>query len=117
MQTLPNRIELRVSGLSHVPSFKNSKQIGRNRKTGKPFVRTNDRSKEWMEQCIQSFVSQLRSLSLTDDTGTPMAHSPRFSTASLKQFDDTIFWIPEQHIAVAFCDKDQEGARVVLEVI
>lgn len=100
-------LELRGSG--HVPSFKNNKMIARGR------IITNPKRQKWMETCIRSIVSQLRSLCRTIVGETMTEQHQRSWTASSLPEDDCWQWIPELHIIATKCEKGQEGAIITIE--
>jgi hypothetical protein len=52
---------LTIRNLGPVPTKKNSKQISRNRRTGKPFIRTDDDIKAWTDAAILLLLSELNS--------------------------------------------------------
>lgn len=57
-------MKLVISG--NVPSQKNGKEIAINRRTGKRFVRSNDRVKAWQETAIEELALQLRGYKVTE---------------------------------------------------
>lgn len=106
---------------SHVPSFKNNKELGwRKTKRGKtiPTIRTNSRYRRWMDQAIRSIESQLRSWYQTADEGTGTEQSLRSWIVSSVPLDDSLDWIPEsggwRTIRVP---KGEEGIRITVEKI
>lgn len=109
------KIELAVRNIGPAPSFKNTKSIGRNRKTKRPFIMTNPKKKKWMEACIQSFESQLFCVIQIGDGGTLTAPPPRSLIASSLPLDDSRQWIPELHVLSEDCDKGNEGATIIIE--
>lgn len=48
------------------PSLKNSKQIFVNKRTGKPFITSSQRSKVWQASAYQQLVDQFKGLQITD---------------------------------------------------
>jgi hypothetical protein len=64
------KIVLSVKNQGHVPSFKNCKRVVQNRLITRPDV------KKWMDQCIQSFESQLFCATQIGAGETPTAPSP-----------------------------------------
>lgn len=104
-------MKLNVQGLGHVPSFKNHKMLARGR------LITDPQKQQWMERCIQSFVSQFGSFTLTvaDEMRTgPLAP---YLIVSLLPLDDSRQWIPELHIYCEEADKGYEGAVITIERI
>jgi Holliday junction resolvase RusA-like endonuclease len=57
-------MKLTITG--NTPSQKNNKEIAFNPKTGKRFVRSNDRVKEWQKSAILELKQQFRGLVVTD---------------------------------------------------
>ena len=103
------KIVLRIRGLSHVPSMKNSKMLTRGKLITKPEYQ------KWMERCIQSFESELRYLCRTKRDVTETEPPQLCSIASLNQFDDSVHWIPEIDIRVQTVPKGEDGAIITLE--
>jgi hypothetical protein len=103
------KIVLRVEGLGHVPSFKNSKVIGQRRLFTKPEYRL------WMDRVTRSFESQLLLAFQTTDAGTWTAHSAPSLTVWWKRFDDSHQWVPELNIERIQVPKGKEGAVVMIE--
>ena len=102
-------INLAVYGIGHVPSFKNSKLLTRGR------LITDPKKQEWMEWCIQSFVSQLRSALQTRGIATTTGPIPLSKIASLLPLDDSRKWIPEHSVSTRLVSKGSEGAELVIE--
>lgn len=112
----PVLLRLEVKGIGAVPSFKNSKQIVRNRRTKVPLLITDPKKKKWMERAIQSLRSQLTSTSKTVGQETLMAAPPPCLTALLKHsmaFDDNRHWIP--HLSVNGHDSKSDYAEIIVE--
>lgn len=104
-----DRIVLKVEGLGHVPSMKNSKMLTRGRLITKPEYQ------EWIARCIRSFESQLASLLATGEAGMLTGPSPQSLMPWLSRFDDSVQWIISEHCEVMTVDKGDEGAIVVME--
>jgi hypothetical protein len=104
-------IKLSVKGLGHVPSFKNSKMW-----TGRKLI-TKPERQVWMDRCTRSFESQLRSAYQTSYTGTQTVPSLHSWIASSIPRDDSVHWIPELRVSVAFVEPGEEGAEIVIEPI
>jgi hypothetical protein len=103
------KLVLRLTGLNHVPSFKNSKMLTRGRLITKP------ERQQWMEAATRLIESQLRSLLATEGIETQMVRSLLSSTALFGQFDDSVQWIPEIHIKVQRVTQQDEGAIITIE--
>ena len=114
---LPHQITLRVVGRGHVPSFKNTKSLFLNRKTGKQFIATAPEKREWMDKITLDFELQLRSAIRTIDRETSMAAFRLCSIASLQRFDDSHQWIPQIQICAVKCAPGEEGATITLELL
>ena len=104
-------MKLDVRNLGHVPSFKNSKMLARGR-----LITLPERQK-WMEQCRESFVSQLLSASQTSADGISTAPCPRSLIASSLPQDDSVNDICEIAVRVETVEKGQEGASIEVERI
>ena len=63
-----------------------------------------------------SFESQLRSAYQTSYTGTQTVPSSTLLIASSIPRDDSVHWIPELRVSVAF-EPGEEGAEIVIEPI
>lgn len=101
-----NEILLHVIGLGHVPNFKNQKMLTRGRLITKP-----ERQK-WMERCVQSFVSQLRSYAVTEGKGIWTGRwSPSLIVSSLPE-DDCRQCIPQITLQAVEVAKGEEGAVI-----
>lgn len=85
-----DNFSLLVTGIGPVPSFKNKKMLAHGR------LITDPKRQKWMDRCIQSFESQLRSAIQTSAGGTLMGRSLRSLIAWSRQFDDSRQWIPKQ---------------------
>lgn len=100
-----NSVVLGVQG--HVPAFKNSKMIVRgNRLITKPEY------KKWMENCIQSFVSQLIFSIKTIEGEIPKAQQVHSWIASSIPEDDCWQCIPE---IVIKATRGNAGATITIE--
>lgn len=106
MQKNPSsKLTLTITGLGHVPSFKNGKMLARGR------LITNPKKQEWMKQCIASFQSQFVSLCPTIVGATLTESLAQFLIASLPQ-DDCWQSVPELNISVNRVGKGKEGAVI-----
>lgn len=114
MNTNNAGLVLAVRGLGHVPSFKNKKRSILDRNTGKQRTLTEAKTKQWMEACIQSFVSQLLCATQTAAEGTTPGRSKLSSIVSLLPWDDSRQWIPTIHITTLEVDAGEEGADILL---
>jgi len=103
-------IRLVVQGLGSVPSFKNSKMLTRGR------LITDPKKQKWMDACIASFESQLRSELRTRGIATTTGPIPPSRIASLLPLDDSRKWIPEHCVRTLLVSKGSEGAELVIAV-
>jgi hypothetical protein len=104
-QTPESKLTLTITGLGHIPAIKNSM-----------FAIVKPENREWKRRCVQSFVLQLCSDSLTGESATltqPLAQS---LIASLPQ-DDSWRDLPEINIKCEACPRGQEGATITIESI
>lgn len=111
------RIELRVKGLRHVPSFKNTKRAIIDGNTGRLRTLTPRITKQWMKRCEDAFVSQLESLYQTNEAAMPTARSRQSWIACVAPFDDSVNHIREILLTVADVEKGKEGAVILIEPI
>lgn len=101
-------VVLTIKGLGHVPSFKNKKRI-----CGQQLI-TNRVVKRWMEACISSFVSQLKSVAQTAGDATSTGWQRRYWTVSLLPWDDSRQWITKLIVEAKEVDKGNEGATLTI---
>lgn len=106
-----DKIELRVRGLGHVPSFKNNKMLTRGR------LITDPQNQKWIERCIRDLESQLRFMYRTKRDVTETEPPRLCLTHWSNQFDDSVQWIPQISINTFRVPKGSEGATVILEEI
>lgn len=106
-------IVIEITGLGHVPSFKNSKQLFI--RNGKPRMATKPAYKKWMARCIRliefTLLSRFRIAAGAMLTGDSL---PSW-TASSVPFDDSVDWIPEILVTVERVPKGEEGATITIE--
>lgn len=110
-------LKLTIQGIGHVPSFKNSKVIGRRHLTGKPVLLTKPQYRKWMQACTDSFVLQLLSKYRTTASGMQTVLYRRLWTVSSVPQDDSVQWIPEISVKVEKVEPGQEGAEILIERI
>jgi len=111
------KIELEVKGLSHIPSFKNKKRSILDRNTGLQRTLTEGKTKQWMERCTQSLVSQLLCATQTIEGATIPGHSKLSLIVSSLPWDDSRQWIPETHITTQEVPNGDEGCLITIERI
>lgn len=106
-------VVLWISGLGHVPSFKNSKMIARGR------LITHPKKRKFMDKATQSLRSQLKCLSATGGGAISTVPPAQSLTVLFRQLpkDDSWQWIPEIHVKGTKCKKGAEGARITVERI
>lgn len=107
-------VRLRIRGIGHPPSFKNTKSIFK-KKGGQRFIGTAPKKKKWMDQATRLFESQLRSEFQTRDIATSTAPHRQFSIASVVPLDDSRQWIKELTVTYVKVPKGEEGCDVVIE--
>ena len=104
--TLSNgELVLRISGLGHVPAFKNKKMIARGRLITQPKV------KKWMADAVNSICFQLHSLCQTDDAAIS-TEDWRQSAIALLPPDDNWRVIPGEYVEAKMVAKGEEGAII-----
>jgi len=96
-----------IRGIGHVPAFKNKKIIA-----GKRLI-TAPKCKKWMEEAIDSIISQLKYLCQTDGEETSTEHWRQSAIALLPQ-DDAWKFIPMITVKVKVVRKGDEGAIITL---
>lgn len=109
MQT--TSIVLKISGLGNVPSFKNNKMLTRGKMITDPV------KQKWMDRATRSLESQLLSAIRRTLAGTPMVPNQHFWIALSEQFDDSVQWIPEISVKATKCEKGEEGADILIEML
>lgn len=115
-QSLP-RIVLEIKGLGHVPAFKNKKRSILDSNTGLQRTLTEPKTKQWMERCIQSFVSQLLSATQTTGDGTTPGRTKLSVIVLSLPLDDSRQWIPDTVLTTKEVPKGEEGATITIERI
>jgi hypothetical protein len=100
-----NAVKLRVEGLGHVPSIKNSMYA---------IVQKENRS--WKSAAVAGFVSQLVCSCPTTSGATLTAEQLHSLIASLPH-DDNWRIVSELHINCRRVPKGQEGAEITIEAI
>ena len=108
MNESPTPIKLKIRGIGHVPSFKNSKMIAHGR------LITDPKKQDWMEQCVALMIAQLSSMCPTTETGTLTAQSLRSWIATSLPLDDSCKWIESVSVIWLKVPKGKEGASVML---
>ena len=103
------RLLLKIRGVGHITSFKNSKMLSRGRLITSPI------KQKQMEQYIRLIESQLRSAYQTTAAGTQTGHSLASWIRSSVPLDDSIQWVPEIHIHTQRVTKGEEGADILIE--
>ena len=84
-------------------------------KTGRPIKVTTNEHREWMNQCVESFVSQLLSATqATDPDQTPTVRLPLSLIASSVPLDDSRKWITQIHVICIEVDSGDEGADIAV---
>lgn len=103
---------LEVSGVGSVPSFKNTKKIVRNRRTGVPLIITDPKKKAWMDLAINQFESQLRIAYPIRDGETVGEWRKRLQTALWQLLDDSHREMLPGDQNVEYVEKGGEGATI-----
>lgn len=102
-------MQLEIKNLGPVPSFKNRKRIAAGR------LVTDPEAAHWMEQCIQSFVSQFFFMCPQEDADeTRTIRLRRSWIASVAPLDDSLEWIPELMISCNFVPEKYQGATITI---
>lgn len=108
LKTTNDSLVIAIRALGHVPAFKNKKIIvGGNR------LITAPKCKKWMDQAINSIISQLKYLCQTRGDETSTEPWQQSAIALLPQ-DDAWKFIPEINVKVRVVRKGEEGAIITL---
>ncbi len=108
-------MKILIKGMGHVPSFKNNKRAILDTRTGRMRTMTDAKTQAWMKRAILVLESQLRSLLVTDVTGTVTGLIQPCKIASSVPLDDCLDWIPEHSVSVRTVSKGEEGAEILIE--
>ena len=100
----------RISGIGHVPAFKNKKII-----VGKRLI-TAPKAKKWMEMAKDNIISQLKYLCQTGEGETQTGRWRQYAMSLLPR-DDAWRFIPKMTVSVRLVRKGEEGAIIKLEKI
>ncbi len=112
------KIRIKITGLGHCPSFKNSKVLFV--RNGKPGMATKEEYKLWMQRTSRAIESQLLCSYQTTAQETQTEPVARSLIAWCRQYlplDDSVKWIPEIEIKVHRVKKGEEGAVMIIEKI
>lgn len=109
MQTTSLVLKIVESG--NVPSFKNNKMLTRGK------LITAPEKQKWMDLATRSLESQLLSAIRRTLAAMPMAPNQQFWIALSEQFDDSVQWIPEISVKATKCEKGEEGADILIEML
>ena len=107
-------VMLKIQGIEHVPSFKNSKEIVPGRAGRRAMLITKPERQVWMEKAIVSFTYQLRCLFLTKGIATMTEPIPLSKIVSLLPLDDSRKWIPSHSVSTRLVPKGSEGAVITI---
>lgn len=103
---------LEVAGLGSVPSFKNTKKIVRNRRTGVPLIITDPKKNAWMDSAINQFESQLRIAYPIRDGETVGEWQKRLRIVLWQLLDDSHKEMLPGNQDVEYVEKGDEGATI-----
>jgi hypothetical protein len=104
-----------IKGIGPVPAKKNSKLLFRDKRTGKPQLRTKPEYQEWTKKCVQLIVSQLCSGTPTSEDGTWTGPCPP-SRMRFAPLDDNWREIEYGEIRAEKVEKGEEGAVITIEL-
>lgn len=107
-------LKLVIHGIGPVPTKKNSKEISRHWKTGKPFLRTADEIRAWTDAAIIVLQSELNSAYRTA-VAMGTAACPHCWIASFLPSNDSAKHIRRGAWELADVPKGQEGAVLTIE--
>ena len=107
---MSDSLDILIRGIGHVPAFKNKKIIA-----GKRLI-THPKCKKWMEEAINSIISQLKYLCQTEGDVTSTEPWQQSAIALLPQ-DDAWKFIPKITVTIKVVRKGEEGANIKLTKI
>lgn len=108
---------LTIKGLGPTPSFKNNKRAILDSNTGKMRTLTKPETKQWMNQCIDQFESQLLTALAITEGETVGEWQRRLRTALLPLQDDSWKHMLPGEQNVRMVSKGEEGADVTIEYL
>jgi len=104
-----SKLTLTITGLGHVPSFKNGKMMSRGK------LITDPKKQKWMKAASASIESQLQSLFQTAEAGTQTGQSLQSWIQSSMQLDDDLAWVGVTCGSWRRVSKGKEGAMIEIE--
>ena len=104
-------MNLYITGIGEVPSFKNTKQIIRP-KNRRAMLITAPRKKAWMDQASALLECQLRSFIQAKGIPTLTGEPLLCAIASLLPLDDSRKWIAVLNVNWRLVSKGKEGAEI-----
>lgn len=104
---------LTIRNMGRVPAKKNGKQISFNRKTKKPFLRTDDEKKAWTDAAILYLESQLNSAYRTAKA-MGITNCPLCWIASSVPANDSAKHIRKGSFEIVDVPEGQEGAQITI---
>lgn len=110
----PDALVLVIKGIGPVPAKKNSKLLFRDKRTGRPQLRTKPEYQEWSKKCVRLIAYQLCFATRTSVEETLMGRLPQSQIALLPP-DDCWTQMDYGCITAALVPKGQEGAVIVIE--
>lgn len=113
----PTQITLKIQGIGPVPSFKNTKSLFKNKKTGKLFVATNPVKKRWMQSAEELIGLQLLFYYQTIGAETRQECLKRLQTFLSDLVDDSVRELPEGGWKVEYVEPGKEGCEILIERI
>lgn len=108
-------IKLTVQGLGPPPSFKNNKRAILDRNTSKMRTLTKPETKQWMNQCIAQFESQLLGCCPIKEGETAGEWAKRLRTVLLPLQDDSWKHMLPGNQNVRMVQAGKEGAEITIE--
>lgn len=109
-------IHISIRGIGRPVSFKNRKRIWKDPRSGRPFLGTEPRIKQWMKAAKDVIESELSSMCRTRHGSTTPECLRRFAMSSLP-LDDNWQVLEIGSVHTELVPKGQEGVMIVIERI
>lgn len=113
----PTSVKLVISGVGHIPTFKNGKRVRVDWENAKVHQFTRKDIASTMDAIIQSIASQLYSASPTNEYGMATVPLLRSWIVSSLPLDDCTKWVRHESFDVQDVAPGEEGADIIIEKI
>ncbi len=113
---MPTPLTIKIRGLGHVVSFKNTKMILPARGSRRAMLITDPKKRKLMDQYTRLIESALSSAYQTAGGETGTGLSRRSWIAASMPLDDSLDWIPESDgYRTELVEDGQEGMDIIIE--